>query len=126
LAEVLGDGNGQGRAFFGVGRGTEFVEQHQRTRGCGARNEIDVGDMRREGREILFDGLIVADVGQDRVENRQVGAVGGNGNTGLRHQGEQAQGFQGDGFASGIGAGDYQLAVVAFQFDGDGNDLGVL
>jgi len=54
---------------------------------------------------------------------RQVGAIGGNGNAGLRHQGEQAQGFQGDGFASGIGAGNYQLAVVAFEFDADGNYL---
>ena len=74
--------------------------------GRGARDEIDVGDVRGEGREILLDGLIVADVGEDGVEDGKLGAVGGDGHAGLRHQGEQADGFEGDGFAAGVGAGD--------------------
>ena len=69
LAEVLGYGDGQGGAFFGIGGGAEFVEQDQRVGGGGAGDEVDVGDVGGEGREILLDGLIVADVGEDRVED---------------------------------------------------------
>ena len=124
LAEMFGDGYGEGGAFFGIGGGAEFVEQHQRVRGRGARDEVDVGDVRGKSREILLDGLIVANVGEDGVENGQLGAIGGDGDSGLRHQGQQADGLQGDGFAAGVGAGDDELAAGAFQFDGDGNNLG--
>ena len=126
FAKMLGDGNRQRSAFFGIGRGTQFVEQHQRIRSCSARDEVDVRDVRGKRREILLDRLIVADVGENGVENRHVGAIRGNGNAGLRHQSEQAQRFQGDGFAAGVGAGDHELAVVAFELDGDGDDLRVL
>ena len=79
-----------------------------------------------EGREILLDGLVVADVGQHGIEDGKLGAVGGDGNAGLRHQSQQADGFQGHGFAAGVGAGDDQLAAVAFEFDADGNDVSAL
>ena len=92
------------------------------SRGGGAGDEVDVGDVGGEGGEILLDGLRVADVGEDGVEDGQLGAVGRDGDSGLRHEGEQADGFQGDGFAAGVGAGDDELAVLAFQFEGDGND----
>ena len=82
--------------------------------------------MRGKGGEILFDGLIVADIGEYRVEDWHLGAVSGNRNSGLRHHGQQSERFQGDGFAAGVGAGDHKLPAVAFEFDGDGNDLGVL
>ncbi len=74
-----------------------------------------------EGGEILLDGLIVADVGEHGVEDGELGSVGRDGDSGLRHEGEEADGFQGDGFAAGVGAGDDQLAGFAFEFDGDGN-----
>ena len=60
------------------------------------------------------------------VENRQVGAIRRDGNAGLRHQREQAERFQGDGLAAGVGSGDHELAMVAFELDGDGDDLRVL
>ncbi len=110
-AEVSGDGDGECGAFFGIGGGAEFVEQDERVRGRGARDEIDVGDVRGEGGKILLDRLVVADVGEDGVEDGEFGAVGGDGKSGLRHQGEQADGFQGDGFAAGVGAGDDELAA---------------
>ena len=121
LAEMAGDRDGEGGAFFGIGGGAEFVEQDERMRGGGARNEIDVGDVRGKCREILFDRLVVADVGEHGVENGQLGAVGGDGDSGLRHQGEQADGFERDGFAAGIGAGDDELTAGAFELEGDGD-----
>ena len=122
---MLGDGYGESGAFFGIGGGTQFVEQDQRVLGCGTGDEVDVGDVGGERGEILLDGLIVADVGEDGIEDGQVGAVSGDWDTGLRHQREQAQRFQGHGFAAGVGAGDDELAAVVFEFDGDGNDLRV-
>src|SRR6266446_2287374 len=126
FAEVFGDCDRQRRAFFGISGRAEFVEQHQRMRSRGARDEIDVRNVCREGREVLLDRLIVTDVSKNGIENRHVGAIRRNGNSGLRHQSEQAEGFQSDGFAASVGAGDYELAMVAFQLDGDGNDLCVL
>src|SRR5260370_42473400 len=99
----------QRSAFFGIGCRTEFVEQDERVRSRCPRDEIDVRNMRRKRREILLDRLIVADVGENGVENRHVGAIGEDGNSRLRHQSEQAEGFESDGFAAGVGSGDYEL-----------------
>jgi len=37
--------------------------------------------------------LIVADIGENRIEYRHLGAVGGNWDSGLRHQRQQSHGF---------------------------------
>ena len=121
-AEVSGNGHGQGRAFLRIGGRTEFVQQHERVRGRGARNEINIGDVGGEGRKILLDRLIVADVGEHGVEYGKLGAVGGNGEPGLRHQREQAHGLEGDRFAAGVWAGDDELPAFAFQFHADRDD----
>ena len=120
-AEMAGDSDGESCAFFGIGGGAEFVEQDEGVGGGGAGDEIDVGDVGGEGGKILLDGLVVADVGEHSVEDRKLGAIGGDGQAGLGHEGEEADGFQGDGFASGVGAGDDELATSAFEFDGDGD-----
>ena len=39
---------------------------------------------------------------------------------------KQADGFQGDGFAARVGAGDDELAAIAFEFKRDRDDFGVL
>ena len=84
--EVLGDGDGQRGAFFGIGRRAQLIEQYQRIGHGGAGDEIYVGDVGRERGKILFDGLIVADICQHRAENRQHGAFGGNRHPGLMHE----------------------------------------
>src|ERR1700757_2554736 len=96
-AEVVGDGDGQGGAFFGVGGGAEFVEQHERVRGRNAGNEVDVGNVGGEGGKILLDGLVVADVGENCVKNRELGTIGGAGGGWLGQGGAQSGGAQGGG-----------------------------
>src|ERR1022692_4208218 len=86
------------------------------------RDEIDVGDMRREGREVLLDGLVVADVGEDRVENWQLGTVGGDRDAALRHQRQQANGLQPYRLAAGVRAGDDELPMFTVEFHGERND----
>src|SRR5215469_13737859 len=108
-AEVVGNGNGQGGAFFWIGGGTELIEQHERFGRRGARNEIDVGDVRGKGRKILLNRLIVADIGEHGIENRQLGFKRWNRNARLRHQRQQANGFKGNGLSTGVGTGYYEL-----------------
>ena len=50
------------------------------------------------------------------IEHRQLRAqLGRHLQPGLRHQGKQAHGFQGDGFAAGVGAGDDEGGKVLPQ-----------
>ena len=92
-AKVSGDGDGERGAFFGIGGGAEFIEQDERLRSRGAGDEIDVSDVRGKSGEVLLDRLVVADIGENGVEYGHFGAVGGDWNSGLRHQGEQADWF---------------------------------
>src|SRR5207245_6443554 len=48
-AKVFCDGDGEGSAFFGISGRAQFVEQDERVRRGGARDEIDIGDVRGEG-----------------------------------------------------------------------------
>ena len=119
---MFGDGDGEGGALFGIGGRAEFVEQDERARGGGVGDEVDVGDVRGKGGEVLLDGLRVADVGQDGVADGKLGALGGDGDSGLGHEDEQADGFEADGFASGVGAADDELTVDGFHFKGERDD----
>ncbi len=110
--EVRGDGDGEGGAFFGVGGGAQLVEKDERVWGGGAGDAIEVGDVGGEGGEVALDGLGVADIGEDRGEEGEGGFFGGDGEAGLGHDGEEAEGFERDGFAAGVGAGDDELAGV--------------
>ena len=83
--------------------------------GCRPRNEIDVGDVRGKSGKILLDRLVVADIGEHRIEDRHFGAVGGNRNSRLRHQGQQAQRFEGNCFSASVRAGDDQLPACRLR-----------
>ena len=124
VEEVFGDGDGEGCAFFGVGGGAEFVEQDE---GVGVRvaaDVVDVDDVGGEAGEISFDGLGVADVGEDGVEEGEGGLFGGDGEAGLCHEGEESGGFEGDSFSAGVGPGDDELAGFGFQGQGEGGGSG--
>jgi hypothetical protein len=98
-------------ALFRIGGRAQLVEQHQRLRGGMVRDEIDVGDVRGKRRQVLLDRLVIADVGKDRVEDGQLGAVGRNRDARLRHQGQQSDGLQPYRLAAGVGAADDELAM---------------
>ena len=119
---MFGNGDGEGGSLFGIGGRAEFVEQDERARGGGVGDEVDVGDVGGEGGEILLDGLRVADVGQDGVADGKLGALGGDGDSGLGHEDEQAYGFEADGFAAGVGAADDELAVGGVHLQRERDD----
>ncbi len=68
IEQIRKDGAGDGRAFGRVGAGAEFVEDDERARVGLLQNFDDVGDVRRKSGQALLDGLFVADVGVDAVE----------------------------------------------------------
>ena len=49
----------------------------------------------------------------------EVGALGRDGDSGLGHEDEQADGFEGDGFAAGVGAADDELTVSGVHLKGE-------
>jgi len=65
----------------------------------------------------------VADVGEECRENRKAGSRGGDGQTGLRHHGEQGCGLERDGFAAGVGSADDELALSGGEFESQRNDM---
>ena len=75
-----------------------------------------------EGGEVALDGLRVADVGEDGVEKGQGGLGGGDGEAGLGHEGEEAEGLEADGFAASVGAGDDELARAGLEDEGERDD----
>ncbi len=98
-------------AFLRVGARAQFVEDDQRAVIGLFQDAHDVGQVAAEGAERLLDGLLVADVGPDGFEAGQLGAaLGRDVQARLRHERQQPDGFERDGFAAGVWAGDDQRA----------------
>ena len=73
----------------------------------------EVLEVGAESRETGKDRLLVTNVGVDVVEHRDAGAVGdGCGDSGLRQRGKQAERFQQNSFAAGVGSGDQQRSFA--------------
>ena len=65
LHQVAQDGARQGGAFLRVGAGAQFIQHHQCAAVGHAQDAHDVGDVPGKGGKGLFDGLFVADIGED-------------------------------------------------------------
>ena len=86
LDEPVEEAHGDGAALLRVGAGAELVEEYE-TLGAGlVRDAADDAHMPGEGGEGLVDGLLVAYVGVDRVEDREARLEGrGYGQSELVH-----------------------------------------
>jgi hypothetical protein len=79
--------------------------------------------VRGEGRKILLDRLVIADVGEYGIEDGQLRGFGGHRNARLRHEREQPSGLEADGLAAGIGSADDELPIVPFKVERDRYDV---
>ena len=78
--------------------------------------------MRRKGGQRLLYALLVADIHQHAAEDAQLAVVGaGHQQTAHRHQREQSQRFEGDGFAARIGSRDDEGVKIRAEADVDGH-----
>ena len=124
LGERLENRAGQGRAFVRIGAGAQLVEQHE---GAGVRlgeHLADLFDEGGEGREVLGDRLVVADHGEDPLEDRYARAFGrGDVAAGLGHEREQGEGLERDGLAARVGPGNQQQRPVGGELEIHRHDL---
>ena len=107
----------QRAAFFGIGGAAQFVDQHQRIRRGAFQHGFHRKDVRGKRAEAFLNRLVIADVGQHLVEQRELGFGGGHRQPGVRHQREQADGLQCDRLAAGIRAADEQCALGFIESD---------
>ena len=122
--EVVEERLRQRGSFRRVGARAQLVEQDQAVRPGRLDDAHDRAHVARERRERLGDRLLVADVGEDVAEDGQPTAFGRRDvETGLMHQGEQAEGAQCDGLAAGVRAGDDERRVAVAEPQVDGHDL---
>lgn len=104
----------QGRALGRIGAAAEFVEQDERGPRRARQAGADAHEMRRKGREVLLDLLLVADVGHDAVVERHLAALGARqGQAHAHHQGRQARALQRQGLAARVRAGDHEQVELA-------------
>ena len=75
--KLVEDCTTEGGPIGGVGTSPQLVEQDQRARSCLGQNLPDSSHVRRECRERLLQALLVANVGQDVIEDRKLRAVAG-------------------------------------------------
>ena len=65
--------------------------------------------MAAERREILSDGLLISNIGENLLEHRQLTArLTGNLEATLSHKGEESQRLQRNGFSAGVWSRDQQ------------------
>ena len=111
---------GQRCALGGVGARAQLVEEHQRTAVADGDNLDNVLHVAGESGQGLLNGLLVADISQHCVEHAdKAPVVRRDMQAALRHQGQQADGLQGDRLAAGVGTGDDQGVEVHTQTDGN-------
>ena len=126
-AGTFNDGNGQGCALHRVRTGAQLIEQQQALVVHLPQDLHNVGHMGGEGGQALLNALLVAHIRQHPVEyTHGAAAVGRDMQAALGHQTQKADGFQGNGLAAGVGAGDDQGVELLTQLHGDGHCLGLV
>ena len=114
--QLVEHGLGDGPAQAGLGAGAKFINQHQAAL-AGQQHELLHGQqVRRVGRKVVFQALLVADIQENIFEDAGFGIVGaGNEQAHLQHELHEAHGFQGHGFAARVGAGNDEDALLGVQ-----------
>ena len=103
-AKALDDGGAQRSTLRRVGSRPDLIQQNERRQRQSLLHLDDVGDVARERGQAVRDGLVVADVGEHRLEDAQPRAGARRDvEPGLGHQDQQSRGLQGHGLAAGVG-----------------------
>ena len=122
---------GQGRAFGGVGRADDFVQQHQGVRRLAAGAGFDTleqadefSDVGGKTGQVFRQVLRIADVREGVLEKRHFRTVpAGQMEPAPHHQAAQAQQLQQHGLSAGIGPGNHQHRGIFFEHDVVGHHL---
>ncbi|OPZ77330.1 MAG: hypothetical protein BWY77_01722 [bacterium ADurb.Bin431] len=103
---MIEQGQAQGGTLRRVGSRAQLVNQDERALIGLADDLVETADVGGKGAQAFLDVLFIADVGKNRGKDRQAAAFPCRYvHARLRHERKDAQGFQGDRFAAGVGAG---------------------
>ena len=120
LEDRLGDGPADDR----LGSRPELVDQHQRAARSARQHVLHVQQVRRIGRQVVVDRLLVADVDENALEDRQFRDLGDrNRKPALEHVLHDARGFQADRLAAGVGSRDDEDALATVELQIQRHDL---
>jgi len=123
-AQLLENADGQRRALGRVGARAQLVKQGQRGVARQVENAADALHVAGEGGQALLNALLVADVHKVLVKMADDAAlVRGDQEAVLGHRVEKARGFERNGLAAGVRAGDDEGVVLAAQLDVHRHDL---
>ncbi len=111
LAEFIEQGDGKRRALFRSCAGAQFIDQHERAWRGGFEHGAHVEHVRGKRGEIGGDGLFVADIHKNAIDERKAGRLRGDGNAGLRREHGETNRFERDGLAAGVGPADDEYGL---------------
>ena len=118
VVKLLKEHRRQGTTQIGVGTGAEFVDQEQGAVVARAQELRHLLQPVGVGGQVIFDGLVVADVGEDVFEQtHRARRMHRHQQPALEHELEQADRLQGDALSSGIGPRDGDDALFGIQLD---------
>ena len=115
---------GQRRSFQWIGSRSQFIEKHQATTGRMTQDRSDHRDMSGEGRKILLQTLLIADIGQNRIKDGNFSTLrSGHRNSRGGHQREQADRLEHQRLAARVGTGDHHLIASRIHREGHRHHL---
>ena len=124
FAAELNQRNGKGGTFRRVRTGTQLIIQHQRPVVALSHHVHNGFHVAGKGGKALGNGLLIANVGQDGIKGRKHAAVPRRDmKAALCHQGQKTNGFQGNGFAAGVRAGDNHGIEIRAKAQGNWHHL---
>ena len=110
------DGLGNRTPDLRIGTRAKFIDEYQRTLIGVFQKQAHVGQAGTIGTQVVFDGLLVADIGKEVVKNSQFRAfVHRYQQARLRHQLQQSGRFHGDRLSSGVRPTEYQNTVATIK-----------
>ena len=123
LAELLQHALGDGAANLRLSAGAHLVDEDKRTVGGLTHHHLHIHQMRRIGREVILQALLVADVNHHIFKYTAAAArPHGDAQSGLQHILQQSDGLQTHRLTAGVGTGDNQHALLGLQHDVEGHD----
>ena len=122
--EMEENGTGKGRALTGVRIRPQFVQKDKALPGGAVDDANDVAHVPAECGQGLLYALLITDVGEYAIEDRNAALrPGGHRQACLRHQAQEPYSLEGNRLPTGIWSGDDQGRETASQFDRERDGL---